>query len=312
MSGTTAQTTEGEATTTAEVEGHGGEEYTLSARIEELNHELSVLALWGPIKEKQESHAEPMSIVSSSYDLGGLASNFTLTNYTFWMLPAVLLLVLFFMAARGAAKMSLEKASYVPKGVLNLAEAGVELVRGNICTEVMGKEGLKYFPFVGTVFFFVLFNNLLGNIPPALPGTGTLGTTFLWGIIVFIVYNGIGIKKNGFGRYIKSFIPSGTPGWLKPLIFVLELVSHFLRPITLGVRLYANMYAGHIMLGVFAIFCALVIKNFTPVGTIVLPLSFLMQVILRGFELFVAVLQAYIFAILTAVYINGALHAAEH
>jgi F-type H+-transporting ATPase subunit a len=111
---------------------------------------------------------------------------------------------------------------------------------------------------------------------------------------------------------MKSFIPSGTPGAMKPLIFLLEIVSHFLRPITLGIRLYANMYAGHIMLGVFAIFCAVAIKNFTPVGAVVLPLSFLMQVVLRAFELFVAVLQAYIFSILTAVYINGALHAAEH
>jgi F-type H+-transporting ATPase subunit a len=302
-------------TATEEVEGHSGEEqteYTLSSRIEHLNHELSVLALWGPLEEQQAEHAEPMSVVSSSWNLGSLASNFTLTNYTFWMMPAILLLVLFFMAARSAAKVSLAKADYVPKGILNVAEAGVDLVRGNICTDVMGPEGAKYFPFVGTVFFFVLFNNLLGNIPPALPGTGTLGTTFLWGIIVFVVYNGIGIKKNGLGRYMKSFIPSGTPGAMKPLIFLLEIVSHFLRPITLGIRLYANMYAGHIMLGVFAIFCAVAIKNFTPVGAIVLPLSFLMQVVLRAFELFVAVLQAYIFSILTAVYINGALHAAEH
>ena len=315
MSGTSTQSTEGEVTATEEVEGHGGEEqeeYTLSARIEELNHELSVLALWGPLEEKQEAHEAPMGVVASSYDLGSLGSNFTLTNYTFWLLPAVLLLVMFFLAARQTAKVALAKGDYVPKGVLNIAEAGVGLVRDNICIDVMGPAGAKYFPFVGTVFFFVLFNNLLGNIPPALPGTGTLGTTFLWGIIVFIVYNGIGIKKNGLGTYMKSFVPSGTPGVMKPLIFLLEILSHFLRPITLGIRLYANMYAGHIMLGVFAIFCALVIKDFTPIGAVVLPLSFVMQIVLRAFELFVAVLQAYIFSILTAVYINGALHAAEH
>jgi F-type H+-transporting ATPase subunit a len=126
------------------------------------------------------------------------------------------------------------------------------------------------------------------------------------------VYNGIGIKKNGLARYIKSFIPSGTPVWLAPFIFVLELISHFLRPITLGIRLYANMYAGHIMLGVFAIFMAIAIEHVAVTSFVVLPLSFIMQVVLRGFELFVAVLQAYIFAILTAVYINGALHASEH
>jgi len=258
--------------------------------IEKLGHELSVL----PLGREHLSIGESFS-----------PANFTLTNYTLWLIVAFTLLVIFFVVASRRVKL-------VPSGIANLAEAGVAFVRDSLCAEVMGPEGVKYFPFIGTVFFFVLFNNLLGNIPPALPGTGTVGTTFMWGIVVFVVYNAIGIKKNGVVTYVKSFIPSGTPGWLKPLMFVLEIVSHCLRPLTLGVRLFANMYAGHIMLGVFAIFCAMVIEKFTPVGALVLPLSFLMQVILRAFELFVAVLQAYIFSILTAVYINGALHAAEH
>jgi F-type H+-transporting ATPase subunit a len=230
---------------------------------------------------------------------------FSLTNYTFWLIIGVLLLLVFAIVAS-------RKAALVPSGVGNLFESGVEFVRNGICVDIMGPEGRKYFPFIGTMFFFVLFNNLLGNIPPALPGTGTVGTTFTWAIIVFLVYNAIGIKKVGLGHYIKSFIPSGTPMWLAPLIFAIEIISHLLRPFTLGVRLFANMYAGHIMLGVFAIFMAMALEHFTAVGALVLPLSFLMQVILRAFELFVAVLQAYIFSILTAVYINGALHAGEH
>lgn len=232
-------------------------------------------------------------------------ATFSLTNYTFWLIIAVVLLLVFIVVAS-------RKVKLVPSGIGNLAEAGVEFVRNGICVDIMGPEGKKYFPFIGTMFFFVLFNNLLGNIPPALPGTGTVGTTFTWAIVVFLVYNAIGIKKVGFGHYIKSFIPSGTPMWLAPLIFVIEIISHLLRPFTLGVRLFANMYAGHIMLGVFAIFMALSLEHFTATSALVLPLSFLMQVVLRGFELFVAVLQAYIFSILTAVYINGALHAGEH
>lgn len=254
-------------------------------KIEELLHELSVLPLSG-------GH-------------GAEAAGFSLTNYTFWLIIAVALLLVFFVVAS-------RKVKLVPSGISNIAEAGVSLVRDGICVDIMGPEGRKYFPFIGTMFFFVLFNNLLGNIPPALPGTGTVGTTFTWAIIVFLVYNAIGIKKVGFGHYIKSFVPSGTPAWLAPLIFVIEIISHLLRPFTLGVRLFANMYAGHIMLGVFAIFMAMAIEHFTAVGALVLPLSFIMQIILRAFELFVAVLQAYIFAILTAVYINGALHAGEH
>lgn len=230
---------------------------------------------------------------------------FSLTNYTFWLIVGCVLLLVFFVAASRQVKL-------VPSGIGNLAEAGVDFVRNGICVDVMGPEGKKYFPFIGTMFFFVLFNNLLGNIPPALPGTGTVGTTFTWAIVVFLFYNGIGIKKVGLVKYVKAFVPSGTPAWLAPLIFLIEIISHLLRPFTLGVRLFANMYAGHIMLGVFAVFAALAFEHFTAVGAIVLPLSVLMQVLLRAFELFVAVLQAYIFSILTAVYINGALHTGEH
>jgi F-type H+-transporting ATPase subunit a len=262
----------------------------LTAGIAKLTHELSVLPLRG---EK--------IVFGDSFS----PAAFTLTNYTFWLIIAVVLLAVFFIVAS-------RRVTLIPKGIANIAEAGVEFVRNSICIDVMGPAGVKYLPFIGTIFFFVLFNNLLGNIPPALPGTGTVGTTFLWGMIVFLVYNGIGIKKNGAWGYLKSFIPSGTPGWLKPFMFLLEIISHFLRPLTLGVRLFANMYAGHIMLGVFAIFCAIMLESFQPISLVVLPLSFLMQVVLRAFELFVAVLQAYIFTILTAVYINGALHAAEH
>lgn len=254
----------------------------MTEKIEELLHELSVI---------------PLS--------GGAGTGFTFTNYAFWMLVATALMLVFFIVAS-------RKVKLVPSGIGNLAEAGVDFVRTGICVEVMGPEGKKYFPFIGTIFFFVLFNNLLGNIPPALPGTGTVGTTFTWAIIVFLVYNGIGIKQVGFGKYIKSFVPSGTPLWLAPIIFLIEIISHLLRPFTLGIRLFANMYAGHIMLGVFAIFMALAIESFSPASLVVVPLSFVMQVVLRVFELIVAVLQAYIFSILTAVYINGALHAGEH
>ncbi|MBN2248667.1 MAG: F0F1 ATP synthase subunit A [Coriobacteriia bacterium] len=257
----------------------------MPTKIEHLLHELTVLPLSG-------GH-------------GAEAAGFSLTNYTFWLIVAVVLLLTFFIVAS-------RKVKLVPSGIGNLAEAGVDFVRNGVCVDVMGPEGKKYFPFLGTIFFFVLFNNLLGNIPPALPGTGTVGTTFTWAIIVFLVYNGIGIKKIGFFGYIKSLIPSGTPWWLSWLIFLIELISHFLRPFTLGIRLFANMYAGHIMLGVFTIFAAIFIEQFSAISIAVVPLSFLMQVILRVFELMVAVLQAYIFTILTAVYIDGALHAGSH
>jgi ATP synthase subunit 6 len=158
---------------------------------------------------------------------------------------------------------------------------------------------------ISVPIFAVLF---LGLIPGMKPGTGTLGTTFAWGIMVFVVYNAIGFKKHGVVGYLKSFLPSGTPWWLVWLIYPLEVISHFLRPFTLGVRLYANMYAGHIVLGIFGIFVVMMASALSPVTAIVGSLSLVMQIIMYAFEVFVAFIQAYVFAILTTVYINGAIH----
>jgi F-type H+-transporting ATPase subunit a len=131
-------------------------------------------------------------------------------------------------------------------------------------------------------------------------------------VLVFIVYNWIGFQKNGFKTYMKSFLPSGTPWWLVWLIYPLELISHFLRPFTLAVRLYANMYAGHIVLGVFVIFIKIVLNDINAGSVVVGFLSFLMLIIMYAFEVFVAFIQAYVFTILTSVYISGALHAKDH
>ncbi len=249
--------------------------------------------------EKLLHHLEPVGL-----DGHHLEGTFALSNYTFYLVIALFLTLLFFVFAA-------RKASLVPKGFGNLAETGVEFVRNSIVSDVMGPEGLKYLPFMVTVFFFVLFNNLLGLVPGGLPGTGTVGTTFTWGLFVFLTYNFIGFQKNGIA-YLKSFIPSGTPWWLQPLILLLEVVSHLLRPFTLGVRLYANMYAGHIILGVFVIFIKIVFDQITAGGLVVASLSFVMLILMYAFELFVAFIQAYVFTILTAVYISGALHAADH
>jgi len=227
------------------------------------------------------------------------------TQYMLFLMGSIVLTaVFFFIVAR--------KVALVPKGIGNIGEMGVEFVRNNIVVDVMGQEGIKYLPFVVTIFFAVLFNNFVGLIPGMKPGTGTLVTTLTWGLIVFVVYNAIGFRKNGFIGYLKSFLPSGTPLFLAPFIYLLEVISHFLRPFTLGVRLYANMYAGHIVLGVFAIFVDIAIHNLSVVSAVVGTMSLGMQIIMYAFEVFVAFIQAYVFAILTAVYISGALHAKEH
>ena len=248
--------------------------------VAELLHELSVLSLSG--KELQ-------------------AGEWTLTNYMFFLLIAVVVTMVFLMV--GSRKVKLVPTSRLG----SLMEMGVEFVRDSLCADVMGQEGVRYLPFIGSVFFLVLFNNLIGLLPGFKPGTGTMGTTVAWALMVFVVYNGIGIKKHGLFGYLKSFWPKGIMAPLAAFVALLEIISQLVRPLTLSVRLYANMYAGHVILGIFSIFAALMLEA-SGIMKIAAVLPIAIQAVLYALELFVAVIQAYIFAVLTAVYINGALH----
>ncbi len=170
--------------------------------------------------------------------------------------------------------------------------------------EVIGEEGLPYFPFVATLFFFILITNLLGLVPIAKTATSLIGNTITWSIIVFLLYNYIGIRKHGPIGYIKSFVPSGVPLLMVPFMFVIEIVSHIFRPISLAIRLFANMLAGHTVLLVFLTFTIT-----APWWAKLIPFG--VVIIMDLFEIFVAGIQAYIFAILAAIYISGAIHT-EH
>ncbi len=227
-----------------------------------------------------------------------------LTNYMFFLLIAFVLTLVFFLVAS-------RRLSMVPKGIGNVAEMGLEFIRDNVVVDVMGPEGKGFLPFIGTIFFFILFNNLIGLIPGFKPGTGTMGTTVTWALVVFIVYNAIGIRKHGAWGYLKSFYPPGVVWPLAVFVMILELISHFIRPLTLSVRLFANMFAGHVILGIFSIFTVLLFQA-PGVAKVMGLLPIAMQIVMYAFELFVAFIQAYVFAILTAVYIGGALHAGEH
>lgn len=231
-------------------------------------------------------------------------SGVPLTNYGFFLLFALVVTITFFLYASRKVKM-------VPTGVGNVVELGVEFVRDNIVMDVIGPKGKPYLPFILSIFFFILFNNLIGLIPGFKPGTGTMGTTVTWAVMVFLVYNWIGIKKHGAWGYLKSFYPPGVVAPLAVFVMLLEIISHIIRPLTLSVRLFANMFAGHVILGIFGIFTVLLFQG-AAVGKIMAILPLGMQIIMYAFELFVAFIQAYVFAILTAVYISGAIHAGEH
>lgn len=252
-----------------------------------------------------------------SFDIFQAGPYFSLTSYLLFMLIGIGLLVIFFVVAKRGLGL-------VPKGrITNLAEVLVDYVRKEIATEIIGHGAEKYFPFIATIFFFVLFNNLLGLIPGSKPGTGSLGITITLGLIVFVYFNMEGFKAQGFGGYAKSLVPAGVPGWISPLVWLIEFVSLLLRPITLAVRLFANMYAGHIILGVFAILVELAVEPLihaiqtgAGLGGGVLLSSLpafvwmALLVALYALEVLVAFIQAYVFTLLTTVYIGSAVH--EH
>lgn len=189
--------------------------------------------------------------------------------------------------------------SLIPGRWQSVSELSYEFV-ANMLLNITGAEGRKYVPFVFTLFMFVLFANIFGMIPGAFTVTSHIIVTFTMAIIIFVGVTLIGIAKNGF-KFLGLFAPHGVPWWLLLFLVPIEILSYFVRPISLSLRLFANMMAGHTMLKVVAGF----VIALGVVGGWA-PLAFM--VAFTGFEIFVAVLQAYIFTILSCLYLNDALH----
>lgn len=287
----------------------------LPYKIEELVHELSVLP-WNDMH------------------FSGVVSAYVLTNYVVWMLIALIVTVIIFVVVANAEnkRMALAAASgnvtdLAPRSRLVAAvEAGVDFIR-NMAIDVIGaKDGPRFTALLATFFFMLLVSNMIGLIPGGKSVGGSMGGTVALALISWIVFVWVGFTKNGFMGYMKSLIPSGVREMplaarigLGGYIFLLEFISTFLlRPLTHSVRLFANLYAGHIILGVFSAFVAL----FWPVferglewsigGIAVGSVSLVFLVLMYAFELFVAFIQAYVFTILAAVYIQSSVHASEH
>lgn len=195
----------------------------------------------------------------------------------------------------------------VPTGAQNFAETVVEFIQEGVILQTMGPEGLYWTPFLLTLFSFIFVTNIFGIIPfIQMPVNARMALPAFLAIVIWILFNFIGIKKQGFFGYFKSMLfPPGVPKALYILVTPIEFVSTiFVRPLSLAVRLFANMLAGHLLLVSFAVISAALFKA-TVVGA-VLPGGLLIA--LTGFEILVAVLQAFIFTILAAVYIGGAMH----
>jgi F-type H+-transporting ATPase subunit a len=211
------------------------------------------------------------------------------TNSSLYMLVATILIIGFMIYAT-------RKKSLIPNRLQLVAESVYNFIDNLIKTSI-GNEGNKFFPLIFTLFIFILFCNLLGLTPYGFTATSQLAITLSLAMIAFIAVTIFAIARNGFLGFIHMFLPSGVPGWMAPAIFLIELFSFLIRPITLSVRLFANMVAGHVLLKVVAGF---VITMGLAFGF--MPLLF--NVILTGFELFVAVLQAYIFTVLVCAYLG--------
>ena len=217
--------------------------------------------------------------------------NFSLTNGSI-MLGITLLIALFFGIVLKRSK------KLVPSAGQSALELSLITIK-DIVSGSLGEVGKKYVPFVFSIFLFVLLLNLLGLIPGSFAQTSHISITFTLAMLVFLVCILITISKKGF-KFFTIFLPAGTPWWMAPLMFALEFFSYLVRPVSLAVRLAANMIAGHVMLDVIAFFVIMM-------GVFgVLPFLFLS--ILTAFELFVAFLQAYIFSVFACVYINEACH----
>ena len=226
-------------------------------------------------------------------EVGGLDVSFT--NSAAWMIVAVVLvLLLLTMSMRGRAM--------VPGRMQSIAELSYEFV-ANMLRDNVGAQGRRYFPFLFTLFMFILFGNLLGMVPYSFAVTSHIIVTFALAAVVLTGVTVIGVVKNGVG-FLKLFVPSGVPAPLLVLLIPIEIISYFVRPISLSVRLFANMMAGHTLIKVFGGF---VIALGLWLGWA--PLVFL--VALTGLEIGIAVLQAYVFTILSCLYLNDALHPAH-
>jgi F-type H+-transporting ATPase subunit a len=228
--------------------------------------------------------------------IGG-SVNFTQSN---------LMMVVAGLAVLALLWVGMKPRAMVPGRLQAAAELGYETIM-SMCTETIGgHEGRKFFPFVFTLFFFILFGNLLGVFPLFFTFTSHIMVTLALSLLVFVLVTVVGLKEHGL-HWFSYFVPQGIPKALAPLMVAIEFISYLSRIISLSVRLFANMMAGHVMLEVFGSFIVM-LGGLGLLGYFPAALSLGVNTLLIGFELLVASLQAYVFAILTCIYLHDAVH----
>ena len=218
---------------------------------------------------------------------------YTPTNVTLWMfitVAAITALLVF--GTRGRA--------IIPSRIQSIAELAYGMVH-KMVEDVVGKDGLKFFPYIMTLFLFIVFSNMLGLLPKAFTTTSHIAVTAVLAMAVFLTVTIVGFVKNGV-HFLELFWVKSAPLVLRPILAVIEIISYFVRPVSHSIRLAGNMMAGHAVMKVFAGFAAIALIS---------PVSILAVTAMYGLEILVAFIQAYVFTILTCVYLKDALHPAH-
>ncbi|MGE0222315.1 MAG: F0F1 ATP synthase subunit A [Acetobacteraceae bacterium] len=226
----------------------------------------------------------------------GASVNFTQSN---------LMMVIAAGLTLGLLILGMRPRALVPGRLQAAAEMGYETLM-SMCIDTIGPEGKRFFPIVFTLFFFILFGNLLGVFPYFFTFTSHIAVTLALSLFVFVLVTVVALREHGL-HFFSYFVPPGVPALLMPLMVLIEVISYLSRIISLSVRLFANMMAGHVMLEVFGAFIVMLgglgFLGYVPAG-----LSLGVNTLLIGFELLVATLQAYVFAVLTCIYLHDAVH----
>ena len=251
-----------------------------------------------------------VSEFSSTPVVGDLSCG--ITQYSFWLIVSTIVLLIVLAVFK-------KKQTLVPKGFfVNGFEYIIEYVENDIGKGVVGENWKKHFPFLCSLFLFILINNMIGLIPGMKPGTGAIGSTAALAIFAFVYFIYYGCKAHGVIGYIKSLAPQGVSFPMNVLVWVVELFSTFLRLITLAVRLFCNMFAGHVVMGSFAIMASMFMQPLLQqvsaahaVGALPSLAWLAILILIYAIELVVGAIQAYVFTVLTAVYVSEAEEVAE-
>lgn len=229
----------------------------------------------------------------------GSGVTFAFTNSSLFMVATVAIISLYLILSTGSK-------SLIPGRAQLVSELSYEFV-ANMVRSSAGTAGMKFFPLVFCLFTFIFVANLLGMVPYFFTVTSHIIVTFALSMVVFLTVVIYGFAKNG-PKFLKLFVPSGVPGYILPIVAPIEFISFMSRPISLSVRLFGNMLAGHITLKVFTGFAVMMIAGLGALGWFAAILPLLMAIALTGLEFLVGAVQAYVFAVLTCMYLNDAIH----